>query len=164
MKTKSERTGKEIQFEAKHIGLLVDDNLWQHDKWLVLFNGGEFTVDYSTGIGLRKPKNHAQAKQEFNRITSRKWKKNKVNLIEVNKKIEKESVPVAPKLDDVLYSLVMDAEADTMSFSEWCSCFEYDEDSRKALSIYDACRKNADILRKIGFTNFEKLLDQFCDY
>jgi len=163
-KTKSEITGKQIDFSIKHVGLFVDDNLWQHDKWIVLFNGGEFTTNYSTGIGHRKPRIGSQCQSEFERIMNANYKKNKQNLIHVNNTIEKNSLPVAPKLDDVLYSLVIDSEAENMSFSDWCSNFGYDDDSMKANKIYNACSQNADILRKIGFSDLEELQSQFSDY
>lgn len=64
--------------------------------------------------------------------------------------VDKRGKPAKPKLDDVLHSLVMDADACDMSFSEWCSNLGYDEDSRKALDIYIQCQKSADKLRKAG--------------
>lgn len=51
---------------------------------------------------------------------------------------------VQPSLDNVLYSLYMDAQAGAMSFSEFCSDFGYDNDSISALNTYRACEKIAE--------------------
>lgn len=65
----------------------------------------------------------------------------------------------APSLEEVLYSLTMDASAWRMTFDEWASEYGYDTDSRKAEASYRAC---ADIgLRLVrmlgGHETFEKL-------
>lgn len=48
---------------------------------------------------------------------------------------------VAPQLDDVLRSLLMDGEAffNAQSFEGWADDFGYDKDSRKAEAIYREC-------------------------
>lgn len=46
----------------------------------------------------------------------------------------------------LIYSLLSDAEADSMSFVQWCREFGYDDDSIKAESVYRAC---VDIARKL---------------
>ena len=54
----------------------------------------------------------------------------------------------APPLSEVMYSLVLDAEAiDHASFEEWASAFGYDTDSRKAEATYRACLEFAIKLR-----------------
>ncbi len=54
-----------------------------------------------------------------------------------------------PKENDCLACLMMDASAENASFVEWCSEFGYDDDSREAERIWQACRENAHKLRKI---------------
>jgi hypothetical protein len=48
-----------------------------------------------------------------------------------------------PKLIDVISSVLMDATALHMTFEDWCSEFGYDNDSKKAEKIYNACCDNA---------------------
>lgn len=64
--------------------------------------------------------------------------------------VTEKGTPKKPALDDVLYSLVMDARACEMSFYDLCSELGYDTDSRKALAIYEQCQTNTDKLRKAG--------------
>lgn len=71
--------------------------------------------------------------------------------------------PNKPKLDDVLHSLVMDAEACNESFEEWCANFGSNPDSIKALETYRDCQKNADKLRKAG-VNIEAERERLADY
>jgi len=42
---------------------------------------------------------------------------------------------------------LMDADALDHSFSDWCSCYGYDEDSRKAERIYFECCENGKNVR-----------------
>lgn len=55
----------------------------------------------------------------------------------------------APSAADVLYSLVLDADATQYDFEEWASNFGYDTDSRKAEQLYNDCRKIASEMRKV---------------
>lgn len=48
-------------------------------------------------------------------------------------------IPLKPTAASVLYSLLMDGEALSTSFHDWCSESGADEDSRKSLATYDAC-------------------------
>lgn len=57
--------------------------------------------------------------------------------------------PAAPHPADVLHSIIMDSSASAQSFESWCDEYGYDSDSRKALSTYEACQRNADRLAKV---------------
>lgn len=46
----------------------------------------------------------------------------------------------APTKKDILYSLVMD-DVNDMNFDDFCMNFGYDNDSIKALRIFEACQK-----------------------
>ena len=48
-----------------------------------------------------------------------------------------------------LHSLTLDADADGMSFRDWCDNFGYSDDSLNALDIYRECCKTAEQLRKV---------------
>jgi hypothetical protein len=111
-----------ISYAGTYAGEAVDrDNgkEWKHDAWRVTIGGKiVFSSDYKTGTGLRKMNKRGDMK------------------------------PVFPKAGAVLYCLIMDAEALDQSFSDWCACFGYDEDSRKAESIYFECCDNGKNIRK----------------
>ena len=68
-----------------------------------------------------------------------------------------------PKIEDVLYGLTMDACAIELDFEEFCDDYGYDQDSRKALKIYNACRSNYRKLVKLGL-NLAELQEHFEDY
>lgn len=59
-----------------------------------------------------------------------------------------------PSIVDICYSLAHDAQAGRSSFSEFCSDFGLDEDSRAARKNWKACRKE---YLRIGADNVEEL-------
>lgn len=54
--------------------------------------------------------------------------------------VDKMNKPKKPTKKDVLYSLIMSDVSD-MNFNDFCNEFGYDNDSIKALKIYEACQK-----------------------
>ena len=56
--------------------------------------------------------------------------------------------PKAPKVADVLHSLVLDASAADENFHDWCANYGYSDDSIKAMNAYKACLEVAAALRK----------------
>jgi hypothetical protein len=72
--------------------------------------------------------------------------------------------PFRPSLSSVLYSLVLDSSACDQSFDSWCSDFDYDTDSRKALETYLACQESVNKLRRVGICIPENLREFFRDY
>ncbi len=68
-----------------------------------------------------------------------------------------------PKIEDILYSLTMDADAIQYEFSDWCDSIGYDTDSIKAKATFDACRDNAVKLMQLGF-GIDELQTHFEDY
>lgn len=69
----------------------------------------------------------------------------------------------APKLIDVLYSLVMDAGAlDYDCFEDWASDYGYDPDSRAAEKIYNDCMAIALKLRRV--IDLDAAREAFQDY
>lgn len=72
---------------------------------------------------------------------------------------------IKPDPADVVYSLLMDSEVlDYSSFEEWAGSFGYDEDSRQAEQIYNACMKIALKFRQIGESAIAELREVFQDY
>ncbi len=74
--------------------------------------------------------------------------------------------PILPNTKDVLYSLLMDSSVlDYSSFEQWASDSDYDIDSRKAETIYNACLSIALKLRNgIVEDGLERLRVAFQDY
>ena len=147
---------------AAHLGAFSknkDGSKWDHDRWYVTFSGAQLqqregvefrpsfeeSFEYSTGAGLRRVEK------------LQKW--------QIAYRHEPKSFPVKPTAASVLYCLLSDAEALDMSFSDWCANFGYDEDSRKALAIYDSCCENAKKLRRcFDRQTIETLREALQDY
>lgn len=109
------------------------------DRWEITFSrdGKVFNLDYFTGMGLRKK-------------PAKKW---------IDPK------PVAPAAADVLYSVVLDAQACEESFEDWAADFGYDTDSRRALETYLECQKNGNqYLRIIGQKERKQIAEILSDY
>lgn len=65
-----------------------------------------------------------------------------------------------PKVEDVLQALATDATAINSSFEEWCADLGYDTDSRKAYSMFEACRGTFHMLNQfLGLVAVHELLE-----
>lgn len=135
----------DIVFEAKLVQDITakaffrkdgDDSRENSHRWSVTVNGQQF--DYYTGCAHRTPR-YGRSPRLYGQNFRRLW--------EAQEWINR-SRPTKPSLDDVLYSLLIDAEAHDQSFEDWCSNFGYDTDSRKALATYMACQETATKLRR----------------
>lgn len=62
--------------------------------------------------------------------------------------VDKFKRPVAPKVDEVLHSLFLDAQCGSLSFNDFCSEFGYDNDSISAFDTYRACMESGEKLRR----------------
>ena len=96
---------------------------WKRDAWNVRIASGKAFLEtsYYTGLGLR-----SKAKNRF--LQDR---------------------PQKPAAADVLHSLTLDAQANDMSFQDWCGDFGYSDDSIEAFDTYRACCKIATQLRAV---------------
>ena len=174
---RSERLGRDFDVEIIHAGLVPEPwgngkpparGVPRHmDHWLVLFrppNGGATeTVDYYTGLGHRKSLAERLRKRHKNILASDPgdWE----DLKAYRGYVESDTRPVAPKLDDVLHSLSMDASAFGMSFEDWAEELGYDTDSRLAFATYEECQKSAKrLIRITGERDLGKLAEAFADY
>lgn len=74
--------------------------------------------------------------------------------------------PIMPDACDVLYSFLSDGTAiDAGSFESWAADYGYDEDSRKAFDIYNACVQTGLALRSaLGETALSELREAFSEY
>jgi hypothetical protein len=76
----------------------------------------------------------------------------------------KGSGAVAPSAADVLYSMLADAEAASMTFDVWCDEFGYNSDSIKASSTYKACVEMAEMLKGFTLDQIAELREALQDY
>ena len=123
-KTEFDFTGLPIKCE--YVGIRKDSAQWEHHLWSVTLSwkNGFHTFDYRCGMAHQtKPK--------------QSWAK---------------PVPIKPDNRDIMYSLLMDSSAADESFMDWCSNYEYSDDSIGAFNIYRACCETAVFLRK-AFTS-----------
>lgn len=74
--------------------------------------------------------------------------------------------PIIPKLTDVMYSLLMDADVlNAFSYEDWASNLGYDPDSRKGEALYRQCLDHALKLRNgIGQSTLDVLSEAFQGY
>jgi hypothetical protein len=106
------------------------------DQWRVTLSSpaGVDGFDYFTGLGLRETLRGVRAMTvPNNRFVKGHWEATR---------------PKAPRVADVLHSLVMDASAENENFHEWCANHGYSDDSIKAMNTYKACLDVAAALRK----------------
>ncbi len=79
--------------------------------------------------------------------------------------ISNRSKPILPDPRDVIYSLLMDSEVlDYDGFESWADSFGYDQDSRRAEKMYQACMKIALQMNRLGSSVIEELREAYQDY
>lgn len=135
-------TQEDIKFTCQYLGERTQEAGHTTDAWICHFtceNGGEeIWVDFFTGLGLRSAPNKPSDGSPAPRRNTLMWEE-----------LEKTRKPIAPSATSVLHSLILDSQCHYQSFESWCSDFDFDEDSNKALSTYEACQQNGDKLRRI---------------
>lgn len=73
--------------------------------------------------------------------------------------------PILPKIEDVIYSLLIDSEVLDYEFEDWCDNFGYEQDSRKAEKIYHECMDIAlKLNRSLGTDGLNTLREVYQDY
>jgi hypothetical protein len=159
----------DIDFEGViiHRGLAIEnegtDNAWPHDQWTIILDGQAF--EFKTGIGCHRKcgqsriDNYETSYKSLKHISGKNWTYKR--LIRFN------TVSVLsgkPTVDDLLYSLVLDADSARDTFANWCANVGLETDSRKALSMYEQCQNNIERLRNIGVTDLDAASIAFCDY
>ena len=112
-----------VKYSARLVGATKRDN-WECDAWRVSFVRGNAAMetDYFTGTGHRKSRTPNKKQGQFGYMPPS---------------------PVTPSAASVLYSLCLEAEAESESFQNWCDNFGYNSDSISALNTYQACEKIA---------------------
>lgn len=152
-----------VKFESVYHGERIDNDSthkWAHDLFTVRFVRGasEIETSYKQGVGHRVAVilNGLGAEAEQAGAGAPKFfgYGDKMRKIYVKK----------PSPASVLYSLLSDASCGAELFADFCAEMGYDEDSRKALAVYEACQKIAGQLRMFTGEERAKLAELLEDY
>ena len=138
-----------------------DDDGWLHDVWTVVIDKpasgkSPMMVKYRTGIGHRVGLGTMQTQKKQERL---KDYKHPQKFIQANhfcweatnakrRHYGDHQWLKVPKVSAVLHSLIMDAQAGSETFEDFCSNYGYDTDSRRALEMYLECQKYGNELRR----------------
>ena len=160
MKTLSKVLNKEFDFSVKHLGLEYDENFWLKDSYIITINKQRF--EYSQGIGHREPLNKYRENDFKTWINFNSVKEHDAYDYLITQ-LNSCSKPKSINIDDVLYSLILDAQFGSDSFSDFCDNLGYDSDSIKHLNIYFECEKTAKKIQSIGINIYESS-ELFNDY
>ena len=161
MKTHSTILSKDFDFSVNHLGLFINDDLSIHDRYIILINGYDF--EYFQGIGYREQKKIFNNGKVFKELLRMNPKKTKENMILYKENIEKCSIVKPLKIDDVLNCLVLDYSVSRDDFDDFCANLGYNDDSIKALEIYNNCIKSAKKLKNI-IDDLDDAADKFNNY
>ncbi len=131
-----------ITYRITNCGERVREGNWKCDGWMFTFqrgwSGKPVEFEYFTGTGHRKP--------------------------HVLKSLDLPARPVTPPVAGLIHSLVMD-DTQGQDFSEWCSNYGYDDDSRKAMATYEQCQRQTRKARELfGRELFAKFAELTADY
>lgn len=155
-----------VKFESVYHGGRVDNDnghKWEHDIFTVRFVRGksEIETSYRQGIGHRVSANLNGLRAEAEQAGAGAPKY--LDMVFKGRETIKTYVK-APSAASVLYCLLSDASLGAELFADFCADLGYDEDSRKALAIYEECQKIAAKLRMFTPGEREKLAELLEDY
>lgn len=163
---------KPVKITSVYVG---EENYWDdktksdHFKITLEYQGRKMeNIDYWMGIGNRIiPKDlpflgNDLIQSEKNIIYSHRGKQvpqlfNSTNFLK--RKIQEIAKPRSPKVEEVLYSLLMDSTALDLTFEEFCAEFGYDTDSRKAEKIYNECNEQGKKLKRLLGEDYQYFMD-----
>lgn len=121
-----------LQVNAVYVGRAADKQAdgekWEHFLWTVTVRTPRHSFSLPYKCGLAHVEKNPAWKNPYLRHTpaAAQWD-------------AQNSKPKAPSANDVMHSLVLDADALQTSFEYWCEEYGYDSDSIRALNTYRAC-------------------------
>lgn len=131
-------------------------------------NGQSHTGEYTKGCAHRQWKKNALG--HIAKANNAREGKGAVYMggflsIAREKELLDHTEPIPPTLDEVMWSLYMDASGvrHGETFAQWCDEYGYDTDSRKAEGIFNACRETWAALVRMG-ADFAELENLFANY
>jgi hypothetical protein len=127
---------------------------WECDKWSIGFisKAGECSqFEYKTGIGNRVVNASRSLAKAYIKtgIAGKLLHSTGESYYPKGGGFSKSVHAVTPTPASVLYCLVLDSQAASESFNDWCDNFGYDNDSMKDFRLYQACCDNASKLNKV---------------
>ena len=154
-------TERGVDYSAQYLGAFSGE--WDHDKWLVNFNGEVF--EYKTGTGHRIKRNKRPTVPNKARICRVDNEKERKQLIYFEVVSDRDYLAVAPTAASVLYCLLLDGNACDTSFNYWCDEYGYSNDSMQAFKIYQSCCEIDEKLNKaLSYETRNKLNALLEDY
>ncbi len=133
-----------LKFTPRLVGLRVNSDGWKNYLW---------SIELEVKDGWKNYKKHKYTTQpiylNYHRGTG----------------YVKNGVPTPPELGDVIFALLTDWQGGRETFKDFCVSFGYNEYSRNALAIWDACKNNSDKLNRLFSPNeIAELEEAFRDY
>ena len=133
-----------LKFTPRFVCLQIDDNGWKNYLWNIEIDVKAGSKDFKKHGYTRKP-----LYVDFRSGTGH----------------AKNGVPTLPKLNDVIFSLLMDWRGGCGTFEDFCFLFGYNQDSRRAFGIWEACKKSGEKLQKLfSADEIAELEEAFQDY
>lgn len=156
-----------VKFESVYHGERVEDQgqhgEWAHSLFTVRFVRGKSAIETSyrqgTGHRVSTPLTCLGKEAEEVGAGAPKYLETVYRGASVIKIYVKKPSPAS-----VLSCLLSDASLGAELFADFCTDMGYDEDSRKALAIYEECQKTAAQLRMFTPGEREKLAELLEDY
>lgn len=137
-----------IKFSAVLRGETKRDD-WSCDEWFCTFDTGrkpEQMFEFYTGLGHRK---RTEAKERAWQLALAVNPPSPRSLMYEAMLKANPPIPQPPPPASVLYSLLLDSEAETRRFSDWCADYDYSDDSIKARNLWEDCIRNSQKLHRI---------------
>ncbi len=158
LETPIEKLGYSAEFVPQSKSRNAGDKQPSLNWRITLFTpNAELVTDYTQGIG-HMPK----YKMRRATVASNSYER----FVAENGKFDQLGKPLpAPAIADVIYSLVSDAQCvrHGQTFEEFAADLGYDEDSRKAEAIFNACRDTWASLIRLG-ADLDALDNLFQDF
>lgn len=130
----------------------------------------EYTTEYTSGYGNRKWKRGCPVVPDGGPLPTgikhgKPYYMGGRLVLMAAEMLETQTESIVPRLADIAYCLLMDAQTTWygQSFEDWCGELGYDTDSRKAERSFNDCRDTADYFRRTG-VDFDTLQELFQDY
>lgn len=137
----------EVKLSVALVGYMPGGD-WPHFEWRATLSRGDrsFTTAYKTGVGHVRP-------------MPTRWLDNLPEHERPRRWLEDYRAPLAPTPASVAASLMSDAGAGLDTFAGYCSEFDLDTDSRRALDTYLACQAALTAMRRMFGEHFHAVAD-----
>lgn len=163
-----------IEVTARHVALETDERGWMYDLWVCTLycEGRTASFEYKTGIG------HRTLAPMVQRSGDKFWFSNSGDTAHSVEQAAARNMLILPRyksdvgvnkrgsfkgpsVGDIISSLISDSSAMEETFDDWCSTYEYNNDSLKALNLYLTCQRiGKKLYSLLGHNNMMALRDK----